>query len=52
MAKIDRLPVRRREAFIYGNFTYTHATDLLADLPLTFIAPFNGLTGLRYAPVG
>jgi hemoglobin/transferrin/lactoferrin receptor protein len=36
----------------YGNFTYTRATDLMADKPLAYIAPLHGIAGLRYTPEG
>lgn len=31
----------------YGSFSYTHATDLGSGEPLAYIAPLNGLAGLR-----
>jgi hemoglobin/transferrin/lactoferrin receptor protein len=34
---------------IYGNFTYTRATDLETSRPLAYIAPLHGTLGLRYA---
>lgn len=35
---------------LYGNFTYTRATDLMTSRPLPYIAPLHGTLGVRYAP--
>jgi hemoglobin/transferrin/lactoferrin receptor protein len=39
-----------QDTAVYGNFTYTRATDLMTSKPLPYIAPLHGTLGLRYAP--
>ena len=38
-----------QDTAIYGNFTYTRATDLETSKPLAYVAPLHGTLGLHYA---
>ncbi len=35
---------------LFGNITYTRATDLIKNIPLAYIAPLHGRIGVQYVP--